>query len=400
MGKRCKEVSELGEKSCSNFPTSSPYDLKCVENTNGDTPCKETEKLCGDDNSCYYPVSIDKRDHYTCKRSAETGDCIEELKKCDDITVLGEKSCSDFPPFSVEMVCVDNKYPDRPCISSYTCEYVNGYVSNDYCMGIPISKKNINTHICLSKVFGCIEKILCESVSDKEIDCSSSNVTVKYENINTHKCVANTNGDTPCKEEEKLCGDDNNCNYPVSIDKRAHYVCKKNEGTEGCHEELKQCDNITALGEKSCSDFPTSSPDTLKCVENTNGDTPCKEKEKSCDEDGDCNYPVSIDKRDHYVCIGSVETGDCIVELKQCNDITVLGEKSCSDFPTSSSDKVCIDSEESDKPCKEMLSCNYAESGAEEVTNDICIKHPISKQNINTHICLADGSKCSEKHLC
>lgn len=85
---------------------------------------------------------------------------------------------------------------------------------------------------------------------------------------------------------------------------------------------------------------------------------------------------------------------------EMCKDVTELGEKSCSDFPTSSSDKVCIDSEESDKPCKEMLSCNYAESGAEEVTNDICIKHPISKQNINTHICLADGSKCSEKHLC
>ena len=83
-----------------------------------------------------------------------------------------------------------------------------------------------------------------------------------------------------------------------------------------------------------------------------------------------------------------------------CKEVSELGEKSCSDFPTSSSDKVCIDSEESDKPCKEMLSCNYAESGAEEVTNDICIKHPISKQNINTHICLADGSKCSEKHLC
>ena len=47
-----------------------------------------------------------------------------------------------------------------------------------------------------------------------------------------------------------------------------------------------------------------------------------------------------------------------------------------------------------------MTLCNYFEGGSESLTNDICKKYPVSKENTNTHICIKEDSKCVEKYLC
>ena len=96
----------------------------------------------------------------------------------------------------------------------------------------------------------------------------------------------------------------------------------------------------------------------------------------------------------------SNDTEGCVEEFKQCKDITVLGNFSCSDFPTSNETYACISSGQNDSTCIEMNLCNYVEEGSERLTNDICKKYPVSKENAGTHICIEKDSKCVEKHLC
>ena len=87
-----------------------------------------------------------------------------------------------------------------------------------------------------------------------------------------------------------------------------------------CREAKKNCNDITVLGEYSCSDFPTSGYMNA-CVRNEgpNPPTPCREAKMNC------------------------------------NDIIELGEYSCSDFPTSDSNIYdCVSNGDSpNQPCRE-----------------------------------------------
>ena len=106
-----------------------------------------------------------------------------------------------------------------------------------------------------------------------------------------------------------------------------------------------------------CSDFPTSDSNTHDCVSN-----------------------------------GGSKTQPCREELKQCNDITALGDFSCSDFPTSDYMYACVRNEDSSNqptPCRELLFCEYVTDQLGQ--NQQCEKYPVNYNEREYYECRVSG---------
>lgn len=208
----CSDVPKSIQIACSDFKVD--VGKLCLDaGENEATKCKEVEISCieaqGDlteDKCKNLFVSLEKRNYYFCSFNSETSKCEEKLKSCNDVTELGEKSCSDFPTSNpAETVCIENNANENSkCKEEILCEKASGN-SNEDCNKYPVEYSKKGTHICMfnPNENKCFEQYFCESVINvdvSKINCES--FPVKIENTNSHICVKDTSGEKLCKEQE------------------------------------------------------------------------------------------------------------------------------------------------------------------------------------------------------
>ena len=209
----CSDVPKSIQITCSDFKVD--VGKLCLDaGENEATKCKEVEIPCieaeGDlteDKCKNFFVSLENRNYYFCSFNSETNKCQEKLKSCNNVTELGEKSCSDFPTSNpTETVCIENNAnEDSKCKEEILCEKASG-TSNEDCNKYPVEYSKKGTHICMFNPNDnkCFEQYFCESVINpvvgSKINCES--FPVKIENTNSHICVEDTSGEKLCKEQE------------------------------------------------------------------------------------------------------------------------------------------------------------------------------------------------------
>ena len=167
--------------------------------------CREIERECSEikikSKDCFYYST--SKDLYGCTDDPDNPQGCKEELLCNGVeSITSDSDCLNYAVSSENSICVKSD-------SNSICNYVeqgSEELTDDLCQKNPVSKENINTHICIKdkNENKCIEQYLCESVpnstDETEIDCSI--YPVKNENKDTHKCVKSTNGQTPCIEQE------------------------------------------------------------------------------------------------------------------------------------------------------------------------------------------------------
>ena len=421
---KCTKVQDKGNNDCSYFPTTDQSDKVCVDNTGGNTACKEqffcSKATSGNTNEECMDYAVTDHTKYICqKNDIPGGSPCKEVQLCDTITgdTLTDSECLKYPvskgnqkthtcikdpknnkcmeqyfctsaPESEGLNCTNyiiskdnqtthycvNDPINNKCKEQYICDLVSNYTKEEVnCSDYPVIYEHANTHLCVYDFDKnrCKENFLCESVPNNTINVDCSNYPVVLNNTETHVCISNTEGSTLCKEIE-ICPVVKNENltqeecrlHPISErENKNDYLCVVNINNTGCEEQLK-CEAVKNLGYNECSDFPTVNERKV-CIEKRGKNTICKEE---------------------FICLKANQSES----NEECMNYVV----------TNDTKYICLKNDDGNSSCKEVELCETIIG--ENLTDSECIKHPVSKGNQKTHTCVKDPykNKCMEQFFC
>ena len=202
-------------------------------------------------------------------------------------------NCSVYPvekTHSRSYICVKNNQQNQPCTEKELCHTIRTNKNYDECRQYPVMQEN---YICVNKSdsTGCEEKPLCPTDRTLKENEECSNFIA-----NDTKKVCTKGDNNKCKEEyscKYVTGEevnkkltDSDCNiYPVSTENKDTHICIKDKNDNKCIEQFL-CESVkkdTNTNKIVCSDYPVKleNTDTHICTENSKGDSPCIEKEKT-----------------------------------------------------------------------------------------------------------------------
>ena len=289
------------------------------------------------------------------------------------------------------------------------------------CLKYNQAESNKITHSCQAAEVGaslpCKETPFCSYVTDSENEKDCTNYPLEITNGDT-VCVPKEGDDFIC-QEKYLCdkvpkGTTEACsNFVLQEDlKYAHY-CKSIESNDyACGFEKYECNTVPKIEgetEITCSTFldPAKSSTHVCIKDETSITNQCKEmklcsKVEADDMTGitDCSSSFYYDK-ENYACQLNEENNIC-KEVPLCTKATLNEDTTCSSFPTSDEDHVCI---EDDTKCKEEFYCSKVPKSEESKEGFDCSKYTLSKENNDgEHTCVKDlvstTYACKEEYLC
>ena len=242
---------------------------------------------CSDNDDCTGTPA----DGFECIKDSETGDC-KEIETCSSTKKESPTKyyCYKLPVYysgtlQTEQICDLNS--DGSCEAKYKCP---SFIVNDagtYCPGFAASfgkkcvKDSDSDLYCTQESISCTSS---ETVAESDEECAY----YKVEDENKYICIKNTGEGLKCKQKE-LCNTiekeeltDSVCSqYGISKENKNTHKCIKDPENDKCKEELLLCTEVKKTGtqEIDCSKFPVINSETHICVQNSEGETPCKEEE-------------------------------------------------------------------------------------------------------------------------
>ena len=298
LSEKCEEITD--ETKCDSAEDKSETQT-CIKNIDSSNPVCKLEYLCSSKSKTEQMSANDNCNLFVASNPSKFGCAInpESTSVCAELPLCG------------------------------TGENINDEKCRDY----PVSFENRKSSICVKKSGGGCEekKILCTEVPD--------DITFEYCNFyqtsddTTYKCTINLdeNRNSPCKEEEKYCGDGaplggKTCSdFKISKD----MVCLPNDNateakTEPCIKKYR-CE--WGLHRFECPLNYVEDPTKYICVNNTEDISPnCVLKKKSCAfveakegeelTDSICNeHPVSPENNNTHICVKDPKNNKCIEQL-------------------------------------------------------------------------------------
>ena len=402
-----------GSVECSEFPVSSE-NFHCTANPN-----EESEFACKEKPFCNYVTSSEeeqdcskylvKVENKVCvfKEGDATNPCQEKYL-CEKVPRTETEECANF------IVSEEHKYTHQ-CVALaeggyackeevYKCKDVPAItVETDIkCSDFEVDDDKKSTHICIEAAAPsekqCKEEYLCSSVprpSEGQRNCGDYQVSEP--NKYTHECkpIEDTTSEKACFESKFQCKfvpkPSDGTIITCSDFEDEDHVCleDRTESVYACKEQKKcsKVDEADLATESDCSTYPVSDNSKYICRLHSGG-TKCEQIYK-CDQapkndEGDCSS-FYISDTDH-ICIEDSDSNDkkC-KEISLCNKVTKEGseEVDCSIYPTTSNQKLCVESKETGKVCEEIYECGNVPKG--EASD--CTLYPVSKNRVNTHTC-------------